>query len=94
MIRNWVGQSTNSLPAESVGRAEPRRHSYLPCDCCGSAIILRLRESFKTETGSVSVPTIESIQGMMPEKDWETIDDDWAQHDISAELIGAAMSID
>jgi beta-mannosidase len=43
----------------------------------------RLNESFKTETGSVSVPTIESIQGMMPGKDWETIDDDWAQHDMA-----------
>ena len=43
-----------------------------------------LNESFKTETGSVSVPTIESIQGMMPEKDWETINDDWAQHDLAS----------
>jgi mannosylglycoprotein endo-beta-mannosidase len=43
-----------------------------------------LNESFKTETGSVSVPTIESIQDMMPEKDWETINDDWAQHDMAA----------
>jgi mannosylglycoprotein endo-beta-mannosidase len=43
-----------------------------------------LNESFKTETGSVSIPTIESIQGMMPKKDWETIDDDWAQHDMAA----------
>ena len=40
-------------------------------------------EAFKTEIGSVSVPTIESIQGMMPEKDWETINDDWAQHDLA-----------
>ena len=40
-------------------------------------------ESFKTETGSVSVPTIESIQGMMPRQDWETINDDWAQHDMA-----------
>ena len=38
---------------------------------------------FKTETGTVSVPTIESIHGMMPRKDWETIDDDWAQHDMA-----------
>ena len=38
---------------------------------------------FKTETGSVSVPTLESIQAMMPEKDWETIDDDWAEHDLA-----------
>jgi mannosylglycoprotein endo-beta-mannosidase len=43
----------------------------------------RLNESFKTETGSVSVPTIESVQGMMPQKDWETINDDWAQHDMA-----------
>jgi hypothetical protein len=38
---------------------------------------------FKTETGSVSVPTLESIKGMMPKKDWETIDDDWAEHDFA-----------
>ena len=44
----------------------------------------RITESFKTETGSVSVPTMESIQGMMPQKDWETINDDWAQHDMAA----------
>ena len=40
-------------------------------------------EAFKTEIGSVSVPTIESIRGMMPEKDWETINDDWAEHDFA-----------
>ena len=33
---------------------------------------------FKTETGSMSVPTLESIHGMMPKKDWEMITDDWA----------------
>ncbi len=38
---------------------------------------------FKTETGSMSVPTLESIQGMMPKKDWETITDDWAEHDFT-----------
>jgi hypothetical protein len=38
---------------------------------------------FKTETGSVSVPTIESIHAMMPERDWETIDDDWGAHDLT-----------
>jgi hypothetical protein len=38
---------------------------------------------FKTETGSVSVPTLESIHGMMPKKDWEIIDDDWAEHDFT-----------
>ena len=38
---------------------------------------------FKTETGSISIPTLESIRGMMPEKDWETINDDWAAHDLA-----------
>jgi hypothetical protein len=38
---------------------------------------------FKTETGSMSVPTLESIHGMMPQKDWETINDDWAEHDMT-----------
>ena len=37
---------------------------------------------FKTETGSVSVPTLESIHGMMPRKDWDSINDDWAEHDL------------
>jgi Exo-beta-D-glucosaminidase Ig-fold domain/Glycosyl hydrolases family 2/Glycosyl hydrolases family 2, sugar binding domain/Glycosyl hydrolases family 2, TIM barrel domain len=40
-------------------------------------------EAFKTEIGSVSVPTLESIHGMMPAKDWETINDDWAEHDFA-----------
>lgn len=38
---------------------------------------------FKTETGTVSVPTLESIHGMMPQKDWEMITDDWAEHDMA-----------
>jgi hypothetical protein len=39
---------------------------------------------FKTELGSVSIPTLESIHGMMPQKDWETINDDWAEHDLAS----------
>jgi beta-mannosidase len=38
---------------------------------------------FKTEIGSVSIPTLESVQGMMPRKDWESINDDWAEHDLA-----------
>ncbi len=38
---------------------------------------------FKTETGSMSVPTLESIHGMLPQKDWETITDAWAEHDFT-----------
>jgi hypothetical protein len=40
-------------------------------------------EAFKTEIGSSSIPTVESLQGMMPQKDWEQIDDDWAEHDLA-----------
>jgi hypothetical protein len=40
-------------------------------------------EAFKTEIGSSSIPTIESLQGMMPQKDWEQINDDWAEHDLA-----------
>ncbi|MGA2864082.1 MAG: malectin domain-containing carbohydrate-binding protein [Verrucomicrobiota bacterium] len=38
-------------------------------------------EAFKTELGSMSVPTLEAVQAMMPAKDWEVINDDWAEHD-------------
>ena len=41
-------------------------------------------EPFKTEIGSVSVPTLEAVRGMMPEKDWTQINDDWAEHDFCA----------
>lgn len=40
-------------------------------------------EAFKTEIGSASIPTLESIHGMMPQKDWESINDDWAEHDLA-----------
>ena len=43
----------------------------------------RYGEAFKTEVGSVSVPTLEAVQGMMPKKDWNTINDDWAEHDFA-----------
>ena len=41
-------------------------------------------EAFKTEIGSMSVPTLEAVQAMMPEKDWEVVNDDWAEHDFCA----------
>jgi len=39
-------------------------------------------EAFKTEVGSVSVPTLEAIHAMMPAADWESVNDDWAEHDL------------
>jgi len=50
-----------------------------------------LSEGFKSETGTMSIPTIESIQGMMPQKDWETITDDWAEHDFAPGNSGAEV---
>jgi hypothetical protein len=43
----------------------------------------RVDAPFKTEIGSVSVPTLESIHGFMPPEDWESINDDWAEHDLA-----------
>ena len=42
------------------------------------------KETFKTEIGAISIPTLESIQGMMPAKDLDNINDDWAEHDFTA----------
>ena len=79
-----------SLPAELYRR--PRRQLSWPVS------LARFRETstpyneaFKTEVGSVSVPTIESIQGMMPQKDWEVINDDWAEHDLARGAQGGDM---
>jgi hypothetical protein len=41
------------------------------------------KEAFKTELGSTSIPTLESIHGMLARKDWEVIDDAWAEHDFA-----------
>jgi hypothetical protein len=39
---------------------------------------------FKTELGSASIPTRESILAMMPEKDTDNFpNDDWAEHDLA-----------
>lgn len=46
-------------------------------------------EAFKTEIGSVSVPTLDGVHHMMPQKDWETINDDWAEHDFAKGNSGA-----
>ena len=43
----------------------------------------RQAEVFKTEIGSSSIPTVEGILAMMPEKDTENFpNDDWAEHDL------------
>jgi len=42
----------------------------------------RALEPFKTELGSVSIPTLAGIKAWMPEKDWYDLNDDWATHDL------------
>ena len=37
--------------------------------------------AFKTELGSISVPTLEAVEAMMPSNDWQVVNDDWAEHD-------------
>ena len=37
--------------------------------------------AFKTELGSISVPTLEAVEAMMPSNDWQIVNDDWAEHD-------------
>lgn len=41
-------------------------------------------EAFKTEIGSISVPTLEAVRAMMPARDWTQINNDWAEHDFCA----------
>ncbi len=72
--RRYQPSSTDGAGVRSAGPYHWRtpREFYLVTD-----------DYFKTETGSMSVPTLESIHGMMPKKDWETINDDWAEHDFA-----------
>ncbi|HVT81774.1 MAG TPA: glycoside hydrolase family 2 TIM barrel-domain containing protein, partial [Phycisphaerae bacterium] len=39
-------------------------------------------EPFKTELGSVSIPTLAAIKAMLDEKDWYDLNDAWAAHDL------------
>ena len=41
-------------------------------------------ETFKTEIGGVSIPTIESLMSMFPKADWDGITDAWAEHNMCA----------
>jgi hypothetical protein len=40
------------------------------------------KDTFHTETGAPSIPTLEALRAMMPAGDWGTFDDDWTQHDL------------
>ncbi len=72
-VRHYQSSSTDGRGVHSGGPYYWRR----PID------FYKFNEPFKTEIGSVSIPTLESIHGMLPEKDWETVNDDWAEHDLA-----------
>lgn len=88
--------------AEIIGELDPTR-LYQPSSTSGHGVrshgpyywrvprefYRTLDDFFKTETGSVSVPTLESIHAMMPQKDWNSINDDWAEHDFARGNSGA-----
>ena len=48
----------------------------------GAPRLYTFSEAFKTEVGSVSIPTLEAVHEMMPQRDWESVNDDWAEHDL------------
>ena len=82
-LKNLMGQLDPTRVYQSNSAEGRGVSSHGPYYWRSPRFFYAFNEAFKTETGSVSVPTIESIQGMMPEKDWETINDDWAQHDMA-----------
>ncbi|MEO7716757.1 MAG: malectin domain-containing carbohydrate-binding protein [Capsulimonas sp.] len=74
---------------------DPKRH-YQPSSTDGRGVhsggpyfyqeprkLYSFNEPFKTEIGGVSVPTLEGVRAMMPERDWTSINDDWAEHDLA-----------
>jgi hypothetical protein len=84
-----IGQGIQKL----INELDPRR-LYQPSSTSGRGVnsggpyhwrtpreFYTFGEAFKTEIGSISVPTLEAVRAMMPAKDWEVINDDWAEHD-------------
>jgi hypothetical protein len=45
------------------------------------AVFYSFSDAFHTEEGAPSIPTLESVEGMMPSNDWQIVNDDWAVHD-------------
>jgi beta-galactosidase/beta-glucuronidase len=66
-------------PSSTEGRGV---HSSGPYYWRAPRIFYNVDAPFKTEIGSVSVPTLESVEAMLPKKDWNTVNDDWAEHDM------------
>jgi hypothetical protein len=67
-------------PSSTDGRGV---HSGGPYYWRAPRFYYKYNEAFKTEIGSVSIPTLESVESMMPSYDWNKIDNDWAEHDLT-----------
>ncbi|HZT21622.1 MAG TPA: glycoside hydrolase family 2 TIM barrel-domain containing protein [Verrucomicrobiae bacterium] len=65
-------------PSSTSGRGV---HSSGPYHWRPPRDFYQFKYAFKTEIGSMSVPTLEAIHAMMPAQDWNVINDDWAEHD-------------
>ena len=87
-------ENINNALQKLMDELEPTRH-YQPSSTDGHGVhsggpyrwqapqkYYKVDAPFKTEIGSVSVPTLESVQAMLPKNDWETINDDWVEHDL------------
>ena len=87
-------ENINDALQKLMDELEPTRH-YQPSSTDGGGVhsggpyrwrkpqeYYKVDAPFKTEIGSVSVPTLEAVQAMMPKEDWETINDDWVEHDL------------
>ncbi len=42
----------------------------------------KLPDAFHTEMGAPSIPTIQALHHMMPQRDWSSFNDDWTEHDM------------
>jgi beta-mannosidase len=75
------GAIPNTAPATAptTGRGAARGTGARGPGGRGGAV----NDSFKTEIGLVSIPTLEGVKAMLDPKDWEAIDNDaWAEHDL------------
>jgi len=81
--RHYQASSTDGRGVHSGGPYRWRTPQEYDVDNAKAHIsIWAAKHPFKTEIGSVSIPTLEAVQAMIPQKDWESINDDWVQHDL------------
>jgi beta-mannosidase len=74
------GVNPNATSAPATAPASTRGGRGPGFGARGGAV----NDSFKTEIGPVSIPTLEGVKAMLDPKDWQAIDNDaWAEHDLA-----------